>query len=170
MKHVHKMSKTRRALGVFDKVLGFIEEPFTYLGIILVLMLVGVAFSRYFLKYPTPFEEEVSLLLNLWMVCLGMSIVLRTGDHINTPILYDKIVARKRIGRIYRVLIYLVSIGFSALMLYFIYLKFPILTKGRTEYMRFPYAVYYSGLIIAFSFMILRYTIKIVVTLTGETQ
>lgn len=162
------MAKIKKTLVLVDKVLGYIEEAFSYLGLILVLMLVAVAFSRYFLRIPTPFEEEISLLLNLWTICLGMSIVLRTGDHINTPIIYDKAVAK--IGRGYRVLIYLISATFLALMIYFLYLRFPIITRGVTEYVRLPYATFYYALIVAFSFMLLRYMMKIIMTLMVEIK
>lgn len=146
-----------KILSFIDKILFLLEFPATLLGLVLIVFLVYVGVARYFLQMATPYEEEFSLLIHLWMVNLGMSLVVRQGDHVATKILYERIVMRGRTGKAYSVFVELVKIAFIVLMLWFLYQTFPLLTRGVTEYMRWPFAAYYSALVAGFAFMLARY-------------
>lgn len=152
----------------FDRALLSIELPTSFLGLLLIVFLVYAGIARYFLRMPTPYEEELSLLIHLWMVNLGMSLVIRQGDHVATKILYDKIVTHKRIGRVYRLFVELLKISFIILMLWFLYQTFPLLTRGVTEYMRWPFAAYYSAIVVGLTFMLVRYALQVLSICAGD--
>lgn len=156
-----------KTLSFIDKTLFLFEFPATLLGLVLIVFLVYVGIARYFLQMATPYEEEFSLLIHLWMVNLGMSLVVRSGDHVSTKILYDRIVIRGGVGKAYGVFVDLVKIVFIVLMLWFLYQTFPLLTRGVTEYMRWPFAAYYSALVVGFVFMFVRYVLDIANLISG---
>lgn len=163
------MRKTiNKLIAFFDKVLFAVELPTSFLGLVLILFLVYVGIARYFLRIATPYEEEFSLLVHLWTVNLGMSLVIRQGDHVATKILYDRIVARGRVGKVYKVFVEILKILFIALMLWFLYQTFPLLTRGVTEYMRWPFAAYYSAIAVGLTFMLVRYIMTVLSILVGE--
>lgn len=157
-----------KLVSFFDKVLLSIEFPTSFLGLILIVFLVYVGIARYFFRIATPYEEEFSLLIHLWMVNLGMSLVIRQGDHVATKILYDRIVTTGRLGRVYRLFVEVLKISFLALMLWFLYQTFPLLTRGVTEYMRWPFAAYYSAIVVGLAFMLIRYALEVIRICTGD--
>lgn len=157
-----------KLISFFDKVLLSIEFPTSFLGLLLIVFLVYVGIARYFFQTATPYEEEFSLLIHLWTVNLGMSLVIRQGDHVATKILYDRVATIGRVGRVYRLFVELLKISFLALMLWFLYQTFPLLTRGVTEYMRWPFATYYSAIIVGLTFMLIRYTLGVVSICIGD--
>ncbi|MEM2005758.1 MAG: TRAP transporter small permease subunit [Zestosphaera sp.] len=159
-----------KILSFLDKIIFLFEFPATLLGLVLIVFLVYVGVARYFFQMATPYEDEFSLLIHLWMVNLGMSLVVRQGDHVTTKILYDRIVTRGKVGRAYSVFVELVKIAFIILMLWFLYQTFPLLTRGVTEYMRWPFAAYYSALVVGFTFMLIRYVLVTVGMVSGGRQ
>lgn len=152
----------------FDKALFLVELPTSFLGLLLIFFLVYVGIARYFLRIATPYEEEFSLLIHLWAVNLGKSLVIRQGDHVTTKILYDRIATRGRVGKVYKVLVELLKILFIALMLWFLYQTFPLLTRGVSEYMRWPFAAYYSAIVVGLTFMLVRYVMMALSVCVGE--
>lgn len=153
-------------LFLLDRFLFYIEFPLTFLGLVLILFLVFVGYARYFLKMATPYEDEFSLLIHLWMINLGMSLVVKYGDHVSTPIFYDRIVLHKRFGKLYKVLVESTKVGFLVIMLWYLYQTFPLLTRGVTEYLRWPFAIYYSAIVVGLLSMVIRYVIRLVNILT----
>lgn len=150
-----------KVLFLLDRLLFHVEFLLTFLGLVLIFFLVFVGYSRYFLKMATPYEDEFSLLIHLWMINMGMSLVIRHGDHVSTSIFYDKILLHRRFGRLYKVLVELVKVSFLAIMLWYLYQTFPLLTRGVTEYLRWPFAAYYSAIAAGLLSMTIRYLIRL---------
>lgn len=62
-------------------------------GMLLVMALVTFAqiISRYLLKYPLVWSEELSLLLMVWITFLGSVLVLERHEHIGIDLLVEKV-------------------------------------------------------------------------------
>ncbi|MEM2307584.1 MAG: TRAP transporter small permease subunit [Sulfolobales archaeon] len=157
-----------KLIPFFDRVLLSVEFSTSFLGLLLIVFLVYVGIARYFFQTATPYEEEFSLLIHLWMVNLGMSLVIRQGDHVATKILYDRVATLRRIGRVYRLFVELLKISFIVLMLWFLYQTFPLLTRAVTEYMRWPFAAYYSAIVAGLMFMLVRYILQAMSICIGD--
>jgi len=156
-----------RILQFFDRIFYSVEITATIIGMFIIPFLVFVGISRYFLKQATPYEEELTLLLHIWLVNLGFSLVLRYGDHAVVTIFYDKLVKRERFGKAYQSFIILINLAFIAIVMWYFYQTFPLLTRGVTEYMRWPFIWYYSALVVGFVFMAVRYLMKIIYSSGG---
>lgn len=76
-----------RCLG---KILDKVEE---WASSVLLMVMVSVAFvnvvTRYFVKFPLAFTEELEVNLFVWLVLLGTSIAFRRGSHLNMSFLVD---------------------------------------------------------------------------------
>jgi len=150
-----------KIFSILDKALLAIESAIVVAGIFLPLSLVYYGFSRYVLQVATPYEEELTLLVHLWVIALGFSLTLRYGDHTATTIFYDKIVNRGKLGKAYQAIVYSINIAFLVIMLWYLYQTFPLLTRGVTEYMRWPFAIYYSAIVVGIIFVMIRYILKL---------
>jgi len=146
---------------ILDKALLALESAVVAAGIFLPLSLVYYGFSRYVLKVGTPYEEELTLLVHLWVIALGFSLTLKYGDHAATTIFYGKIANRGKLGKAYEAAVYSINIAFLAIMLWYLYQTLPLLTRGVTEYMRWPFAIYYSAIVVGIVFMMIRYILKL---------
>lgn len=72
------------------KILDKVEE---WAASVLLMVMVTVAFAnvvtRYFIKLPLAFTEELEVNLFVWLVLLGTSIAFRRGSHLNMSFLVD---------------------------------------------------------------------------------
>ena len=102
-----KNNKMLKVLGNLDLALGCVMA-----AVLIVLTFSGVL-MRYILRSPITWQEEVQMLLFLWITFLGGSAAFRTGGHIAVEILVDSL--PKKIGSFIEklgVLIQLVILGY----------------------------------------------------------
>ena len=132
-----KNNKVLKVLGNLDLGLGCVLTAF-----LIVLTLAGVL-MRYILRSPITWQEEVQMLLFLWITFLGGSAAFRTGGHIAVEIVVDSL--PKKIGGFIEklgVLIQLVILSylFTQELAYYNQL---VSTGKVTNLLRIPFAYAY---------------------------
>ena len=77
------------------KITGFIEQALALFfgGSMVILTLIQV-FTRYFLKNPPPWSEELARTCFIWVVYIGMSMACRQKGHVNVDFLAKKLPER----------------------------------------------------------------------------
>jgi len=80
------------------------------LGIIQVL-------SRYVVGLSIPFSEEINRFMFVWVVMLGSSLVMRDKTHAAITILIHYM--PKGLAKVFKIGVYLISIGFLVLLFYY---------------------------------------------------
>lgn len=150
------MNKLERALVIVDRTLNTIETLVLLVtGVLLVSSLFYAAVVRYTHLGSFPEETELSWLLYSWMVFIGSSSVLRGGDHPRVEIL------PRKLGWKYKIVIYVVSIIYLASIIYILVNYRWLYSVQKTAVMRLSLIYFYDAVIVGYSFMIVRYVIKI---------
>lgn len=81
--------------------------------LIMVILVCWQVITRYLLKNPSSWSEELVSFLFAWMTLLGASIVVGERKHMNVPILYEKLGGNKeKLLIIFSELIIIVISGF----------------------------------------------------------
>ena len=153
-----KNNKMLKVLGNLDLALGAV------LAAILIVLTFSGVLMRYIMRSPITWQEEIQMLLFLWITFLGGSAAFRTGGHIAVEILVDSL--PKKIGGFIEkigVLIQLVILGylFSQELAYYNQL---VSTNKVTNLLRIPFAYAYLVVPVGGALMILSmlfYTYKI---------
>jgi TRAP-type C4-dicarboxylate transport system permease small subunit len=146
-----------RVLKVLDRALSAVEiSVILVTGVAIVSALFYGAIVRYLLHGSFPEEAELSWLMYTWLVFLGSSYVLRGGDHPNVTLI------RGRFGARYAAALYLVSLAYVVLILYQTLQYSRIFLLQRTATMRLPMAYFYGAMVVGFTFMAVRYVMKLV--------
>jgi len=84
-------SKPARALRLADKVLGAVSEvPAALLVVAEVGVLFSGVLSRYVLRAPLVWVDELASLLFIWLIMLGSAVAFRRGSHMRMTALVDK--------------------------------------------------------------------------------
>ncbi|RDK09463.1 TRAP transporter large permease subunit [Cupriavidus lacunae] len=83
--------KPARALRLADKVLGAVSEvPAALLVVAEVGVLFSGVLSRYVLRTPLVWVDELASLLFIWLIMLGSAVAFRRGSHMRMTALVDK--------------------------------------------------------------------------------
>ncbi|KWR88359.1 ABC transporter permease [Cupriavidus sp. IDO] len=84
-------SKPARVLRLADKVLGAVSEvPAALLVVAEVGVLFSGVLSRYVLRTPLVWVDELASLLFIWLIMLGSAVAFRRGSHMRMTALVDK--------------------------------------------------------------------------------
>lgn len=133
-----KDNKTLKILGNLD-----VGVSCVMMVVLVVLTFVGVL-MRYIMRSPITWQEEVQMLLFLWIVFLGGAGAFRAGSHIAIEIVVDAL--PKKIGGAIEkvdVLIQLLILGYLFWQEIMYYNQ--LLSAGRvTNLLRLPYGVAYA--------------------------
>ncbi len=147
----------KKYLDKFFFLLGELEIIISGLlfGVIIVVMFLQI-FSRYLLKNPLIWPEELSIMLMVWMVYIGASYTLKKNRHLTLNFIMDK-VSPKISNWIY--------IGIDLLILVFLFyavwgawLLQPLMSRNTTVALRIP-TNYYSMALIAGAILMILYLI-----------
>ncbi len=153
-----KNNKALKVLGNLDLGLGCVMAAF-----LIVLTFVGVL-MRYIMRSPITWQEEVQMLLFLWIVFLGGSAAFRTGGHIAIEILVDALPkAMRSVVEKIGVLIQLVILSYL-FMQELAYYNQLVSTGKVTNLLRMPYSIAYLVIPVGGALMIismLYYTYQI---------
>lgn len=154
---VNRASTMLKILKILDKSLKIVEGVILiFCGIIIIGALLYSAIVRYFLRGSFPEAPELTWFMYTWMVFLGSSAVLGSGDH---PLVS---IFRGKRGKLYNIVIYVLCVLYIAVLLYALYIMPRILWMQKTIVLQIPYIYFYAAMVIGFSFMIIRYIIKII--------
>lgn len=108
----------------------------------MVLLTCWQVFTRYILKNPSPWSEELVSYLFAWMALLGASVVTGERGHMNIPIVVDKMGDRARRG--FLILAEIIAFLFSAIILVHGGIKITSLAMGQlTSSLGVPIGVFY---------------------------
>lgn len=133
-----KDNKTLKILGNLD-----VGVSCVMMVVLVVLTFVGVL-MRYIMRSPITWQEEVQMLLFLWIVFLGGAGAFRAGSHIAIEIVVDAL--PKKIGGAIEkvdVLIQLLILGYLFWQEIMYYNQ--LLSAGRvTNLLRLPYGAAYA--------------------------
>lgn len=117
------MDGIRNILNVFLKVLGC----FTFA--LMVMLTCWQVFTRYILKDPSPWSEELVSYLFAWVTLIGACIVTGERGHMNIPILIDKMGGKMK--RCFLVFAEAVAFLFSLVILLYGGIKITHLAMGQ---------------------------------------
>ncbi len=130
------MLKIRNALGYGLNVLA----GGSFLA--MVVLTCWQVFTRYILKNPSSWSEELVSYLFAWMALLGASLVVGERGHMNIPILVDK--ARPEVRKALAVFGELVACVFAAVILVYGGIQITTLAMGQmTSSLGVPVGVFY---------------------------
>ena len=130
------MLKIRNALGYGLNVLA----GGSFLA--MVVLTCWQVFTRYILKNPSSWSEELVSYLFAWMALFGASLVVGERGHMNIPILVDK--ARQEVRKALAVFGELVACVFAAVILVYGGIQITTLAMGQmTSSLGVPVGVFY---------------------------
>lgn len=125
-----------------NKLLDFLASA-TFLA--MVILTVWQVFTRYVLKNPSSWTEELVSYLFAWMALLGASVVTGERGHMNIPILVDKAKGNKQ--KALYVLAEVIAFLFSAIILVYGGIKITTLAMGQlTSSLGIPIGIFYTVL------------------------
>lgn len=127
---------------ILDNVLNFLAGASF---VAMVVLTCWQVFTRYLLKNPSAWSEELVSYLFAWMALLGASVVTGEKGHMNIPILVDKIgVKNKKSQKRLFVFAEIIAFLFSAVILTYGGLKITSLAMGQlTSSLGVPIGIFY---------------------------
>ena len=112
----------------------------------LIVRTVGCVLTRYILRNPISWLEEIQALLFMWITFIGGSAAFRYASHVSIEILVDSL--PKKIGGLierFDVLLQLLILGYLCYQEFAYY--FQLISTGKvTNLLRIPYSVAYLAL------------------------
>lgn len=116
--------------------------------LLMVVLTCWQVFTRYVLKNPSSWSEELVSYLFAWMSLLGAAIVTGERGHMNIPVLAERMPESAK--RIFSVLAELSAFLFSAVVLVFGGVRITALAMGQmTSSLRVPVGIFYTVLPLA---------------------
>ena len=115
-------------------------------GAVMLMIMVSIAFinvvTRYFIKYPLSFTEEIEVNLFVWLVMLGTSMAFKQGANLSMTFFYERLAPKKRL--ICFVFSTAASILFFAVLAYYGYVEVidEIALDVTTESLDIPVWIY----------------------------
>lgn len=95
----------------------------------MVLLTCWQVFTRYILKNPSPWSEELVSYLFAWMALIGASVVTGERGHMNIPIVVDKMGDKAK--RTFLIFAEIIAFLFSAIILVYGGTKITALAMGQ---------------------------------------
>lgn len=95
----------------------------------MVLLTCWQVFTRYILKNPSPWSEELVSYLFAWMALIGASVVTGERGHMNIPIVVDKMGEAPK--KCFLIFAEIIAFLFSAIILVYGGLKITSLAMGQ---------------------------------------
>lgn len=107
-----------------------ISEKFviSYTMLVISLLVFLQVLTRYVFEYSTPWLEELTRFLMIWMVLIGSSLAVKTNKHITIDML-DLLLKRDIARKLYQLFINTIGIIFSAFLIYY---SFEVVMRTAT--------------------------------------
>ncbi len=112
--------------NIMNKILNFLAAASLSAMVILTCYQV---FTRYILRNPSPWSEELVSYLFGWMALLGASVMTGERGHMNIPVLVDKM--GKGAKRVLLIFSEIIALLFSAVILFYGGIKITSLGMGQ---------------------------------------
>ena len=136
------------------------ERIITITAFLLTFSTFAAVFSRYIIKKPVSWYEEISIFIYMLIVWWGASNVAKDDAHLKMTILADKL--RGKVLIYLNLLIELVCLIVSILGIYFT-IKMSLIITMKTVSLRIPYSIILlSSVAMGFFGLTLRYLYKFV--------
>ena len=144
-----------------NPVLRFFTNLDLYIAMTGLVMLIFLTFfgtfARYLLNAPFVWQEEIQMILIVWIVFWGASAAFRSQNHIAIEILVDALPAKAQ--TIIRVI---VDVAITFALMFIIYVEFTrviqLFASGRsTSILKIPQAYNYAGIVLACVFMLVNF-------------
>lgn len=133
----------------------------------MVLLTCWQVFTRYLLKNPSSWSEELVSYLFAWMALLGASVVTGERGHMNIPIVVERM--GKTAGKFLAIFAEIVACAFSAVILVYGGLQITGLAMGQmTSSLGVPIGVFYIVLPLSGALNII-YTILNIIEILNDT-
>lgn len=127
------MMKLRNRRSFVDSIRNILNNFLNFLAsvsfAVMVLLTCWQVFTRYILKNPSPWSEELVSYLFAWMALIGASVVTGERGHMNIPIVVDKMGFNAK--RILLVFSEIIAFLFSAIILVYGGIKITFLAMGQ---------------------------------------
>ncbi len=134
---------------------------------VMVLLTCWQVVTRYVLKNPSSWSEELVSYLFAWMSLLGASLVVGERGHMNIPILVERMGPGGR--KVFAVLAEVVACLFAAVILVYGGIQITSLAMGQmTSSLGVPIGIFYIVLPLSGVLNILYTILNIVGIITGE--
>lgn len=150
--------------NILDKILRFLSA-ISFL--VMVILVCWQVFTRYVLSSPATWTEEFVSYMFAWMALLGSSIVFGERDHMNIPVVVDKmsLPMQKNLAILAEAMIFL----FSGIVLVYGGVKIVNLAMGQmTSSLGVPVGVFYIVLPISGVLNMLYNAINIIEIVQGK--
>jgi TRAP-type C4-dicarboxylate transport system permease small subunit len=136
----------------------------TYVAVTLLTIL--QVFTRYVIGDPLPWTEELARYCFMWLIYTGMVLALNKGTHASVDVLamYCKGVSKK----VVMAAIHCISIMLFAVMLYYGYLLFAMVSGQLTPAMRISMMIPYASLPFGSALMIIEEIFILAKILRGD--
>lgn len=95
----------------------------------MVILTCWQVFTRYILKNPSPWSEELVSYLFAWMALIGASVVTGERGHMNIPIVVDKMGDKSK--KVFLIIAEIIAFLFSAVILVYGGVKITSLAMGQ---------------------------------------
>ena len=116
------IKKLLRAITVSEKfVISYIMLVISFLVFLQVL-------TRYVFQFSTPWLEELTRFLMIWMVLLGSSLAVKMNKHITID-MFDLLLKKDKSRKLYYLFINITGIIFSAFLIYY---SFEVVMRTAT--------------------------------------
>lgn len=112
----------------------------------MLMIMVSIAFinvvTRYFIKYPLSFTEEIEVNLFVWLVMLGTSMAFKQGANLSMTFIYERLAPKAR--KVCFICSTAATIMFFAVLAYYGYIEVldEIALDVTTESLDIPVWIY----------------------------
>lgn len=155
---------------MFKKFLSIIvlSEKAIVSGIMLVISILVFTqvLTRYIFEYSTPWLEELTRFLMIWMILLGTSLAVKLDKHISIDVL-DVLLKKETYRKVYFLFLNLVGILFSLFLVYYSYeVVMRTVSFGQLSgAMRIPMYFVNGSFLVCGVLLIIHYCEKLISTL-----
>jgi TRAP-type C4-dicarboxylate transport system permease small subunit len=123
--------------------------------------------SRYILRMPLSWTEELSRVVFIWLTYWGSAVAVRENQHVSIPIFTDKM--SEKTGRIVAICR---TLGLVAMCALLFKAGISLLLQNRgmvTPAVRIPMVLYYFPVVAGLLVMLIHFVEQLVVLFRGET-
>ena len=144
-----------------NPLLKFLREVDLYISVAALCILTLITFAgtimRYIFKAPFIWQEEVQMILVVWIVFWGASAAFRTHNHIVIEILVDAL--PQKLQDVIRAVVDVVTFCMLGLLIYVETSRvLQLIASGRsTSILKIPQAYNYAGVVLACVFMLINF-------------
>ena len=147
------------------------EEIILVVSYVVMLVILTVqVFTRYVLNYSFTWAEELARYVFIWQIWLGASYGVKKNRNIRIDVFTHKL--SPKVGKVYEIIISLISMVFCAFLLYkgIQVVQMILKLKQLSGAMRLPMQYVYASVPVCCTLMLIHFVEHIVKTIKGEVE